>query len=75
MSPSLQVFLSGTLTFGVPLGFALRELALLRRWNGGGRRPPVPEVPPRALPPCLLAPLPPRPAAPTTARSRELETV
>ena len=35
MSPALQVALSGTLTFGVPLALAIREMLKLRR---GGRR-------------------------------------
>jgi len=66
MRPELQVFLSGCLTFGVPLVLAVRELMLLRR--GGSWRPdPAPEPQPRPLPPCLLVP--------QLTRVRELERV
>jgi hypothetical protein len=78
MRPELQVFLSGCLTFGVPLILALRELVVLRRGNGGGWRPRrVPETAPRPLPPCLLVPTAPRRPAPVenVTRTRELELV
>ncbi len=50
MSPSVQIILSGTLTFGIPLLLAARELLVLRRGGGGGswRVEPRPE-PPRPL--------------------------
>ena len=55
MRPELQVFLSGCLTFGIPLVLAFRELRLLRR--GGSWRPdPAPDPQPKPLPPCLLVP-------------------
>ena len=64
MSPEAQVLLSGTLTFGVPLGLALRELVALRRGTGGSSkpdrkpdapRPPAPQpVGTRPLPDCLI---------------------
>jgi hypothetical protein len=73
MSPTLQVVLSGTLTFGVPLVVAVRELVVTKR--GGGWRPErLPEPQPRKpLPPCLLPP--PRPNRPyaDTPRPRVLE--
>ncbi len=58
MSPETQVMLSGSLTFGVPLVLALRELVVLRRrGNGGWRRERTPEpTTPKPLPPCLLIP-------------------
>lgn len=63
MSPHVQVLLSGALTFGVPLAFAIRELIVLRRppRNDGQPPPPVPPRPPvnRPLPDCLIPkPLP-----------------
>ncbi len=82
MSPELVVVLSGTLTFGVPLVVAVREVIVTRR--GGGWRPerlPDPR-PVKPLPPCLLPPFPPVPGsrapdAPTpnapTPRRRVLE--
>ncbi len=72
MDPRMQVVLSGTLTFGVPLLLALRELLVLRRdgrgaggpgGHGPGERRPLPPRPdgqsssPR-LPACLLPPMP-----------------
>jgi hypothetical protein len=59
MSPELVVILSGTLTFGVPLVVAVREVIVTKR--GGGWRPerlPDPR-PVKPLPPCLLPPFPP----------------
>ena len=72
----LQMLLSGSLTFGVPLILALRELAVLRRGGGGWRSQPAPEGLPKPLPPCLLA-LPPKPHKPIgeTSKSRVLEPV
>ncbi len=62
MAPALQVILSGTLTFGVPLLVAVHELVFTKR--GGGWRPErLPEPrPQKPLPPCLLPP--PRPRGP-----------
>ena len=65
MNPGTQIILSGTLTFGVPLALAVRDLIALRRPFGGSWRPEPPEpVAPRptggdgsarpALPECLL---------------------
>jgi hypothetical protein len=81
MSPGIQIILSGTLTFGVPLGLAVRDLIALRRPSGGDWRPEPPEpmpVPPtgggspaqRALPACLLEAARGRPVP---ARQREVE--
>jgi hypothetical protein len=56
MRADVQAILSCSLTFGVPLVLALRELKLLRR--GGGWSPdriPDDETP-RPLPPCLFVP-------------------
>lgn len=78
MDAKWHVLLSGTLTFGVPLLLAWRELVLLRRPSGGawpGEGPKLPEsLPPRpesprALPECLqIKPAP----AKATARVPEL---
>ena len=65
MNPGTQIILSGTLTFGVPLALAVRDLITLRRPSGGSWRPEPPEPvapsPPGgggsarpALPECLL---------------------
>ncbi|HEX3346873.1 MAG TPA: hypothetical protein VHS58_02085 [Acetobacteraceae bacterium] len=82
-----QVLLSGTLTFGVPLLLAIRELLMLRRGRRGGgwpsarRRDPRPgPMPPggdpiqRPLPACLVPVLPPR-SEPAWKPVRELEEV
>ncbi len=83
MNPGTQIILSGTLTFGVPLVLAVRDLIYLRRPSGGSWRPEPPEpVAPRpagggghsrpVLPECLLI------AArgqPQTAPSKQLELV
>ena len=60
MSPEVFVVLSGTLTFGVPLAVAVREIVVTKR--GGGWRPErLPEPRPiKPLPPCLLPPERPR---------------
>ncbi len=67
MSPEVQVFLSGALTFGAPLAIAIHELLALRRPppGGSGGLPPEPPPPQKPLPDCLI----PRPMA----RTRELE--
>jgi hypothetical protein len=79
MQAATQVFLSGALTFGVPLAWAVHELFVLRRSSGGfgGRdEPPPPEPPklkpdrPKQLPECLIPKLP-----PAAVRSRVRETV
>ena len=85
MSPALQVFLSGSLTFGVPLLFALREIRVTRRgggWPGDDPRRPIKGPKPRGgdegrkpLPPCLLPPYPPLPPTDIEPVSRVLEDV
>ncbi len=79
MDAGTQVVLSGALTFGVPLLWAVRELIVVRRGNRGGWGGEPPKVPdplplqPDAhpsLPECLIPRLPRAPA-----RSRELERV
>ena len=84
MAPGIQIVLSGALTFGIPLLFAMRELRALRRpWNGPGghTRQPDPDPPPRRpgdqpalkpLPACLIPN--PQPSL-DTARSRVPERV
>lgn len=87
MTPELQVVLSGALTFGIPLLFAIHELRALRRPGpGGDGRDPSPEPPPprplptgqtrpaKPLPDCLIPKLPPRPA-PAERRARVPELV
>ena len=65
MTPGTQIILSGTLTFGVPLVLAVRDLILTRRPSGGSWDPeppkPAPPTPPgggnatqRPLPQCLI---------------------
>jgi len=65
MTPDVQILLSGTLTFGVPLALAIRDLLKNRRGSGGDGWPPQPQTPPpqpnagsppiqRALPACLI---------------------
>ncbi len=81
MRPDVQILLSGSLTFGVPLVLAVRELIVLRRNGGSGWSPPPDEAPEpgpltpqsRTLPACLLPPydLPPD----FSERARELELV
>jgi hypothetical protein len=75
MSPGLQIVLSGTLTFGVPLAVAVHELVTTKR--GGGWRPErLPEPQPRKpLPPCLIPPPRTHTPSPETSRPRELEPV
>ena len=79
MNGTAFVMLSATLTFGIPLLLALRELYELKRrdkggWDGDGSAPIVPPPPPsfghKPLPDCLIPRLPPNPA-----RMRELEEV
>jgi hypothetical protein len=50
MSPGVQIILSGTLTFGVPLALAIRDLWTLRRPSGGGGWRPEPPAPPAPKP-------------------------
>lgn len=84
MSPGMQVFLSGALTFGGPLLVAAHELIALRRGNDGFWRPDPPVVPIAPLPPtggvtgkplpaCLIPVLPPVRAVPRDAPARMLE--
>jgi hypothetical protein len=70
MDAKWHVLLSGTITFGIPLALAIRELILLRRpprgaWPGDGPRAPEPKpLPPdapRRLPECLVPKLPAHP--------------
>ena len=71
-APSTQVLLSGALTFGVPLVFAVRELLILRRRppNGGPPPPSAPKpITPKPLPDCLI----PRPMGRPMTRPRILE--
>lgn len=67
MGAKWHILLSFTLTFGVPLILALRELVILRRpqggaWPGDGPASPLPQpmppVAPRRLPECLIPKLP-----------------
>lgn len=67
MNAGVQVVLSGALTFGIPLVWALRELVVLRRPQGGswpGDEPrlpdprPLPPDAPKRLPECLIPKLP-----------------
>lgn len=61
MTPATFVLLSGTLTFGVPIVLAIRELITLtpRRRDGRDEPPPEPRLipAPTPLPNCLLPPL------------------
>lgn len=77
MDGTTFVLLSGTITFGVPLALAVRELFELKRrddggWEGDGplpsKPPPAPVTGQKPLPDCLIPRLPPRPV-----RIRELE--
>lgn len=79
MDAKWHILLSFTLTFGVPLAWALRELLMLRRpqggaWPGDGPTtpPPHPMPPdtPRSLPDCLIPKL-----SPSRPRARMPETV
>ena len=60
MAPSTFVLLSGTLTFGVPMMLAVRELFTLSPTPRGGGDEPPPEPrftpAPTPLPDCLLPP-------------------
>jgi hypothetical protein len=54
MTSATFVILSGALSFGAPIAFAVYEIVALRRRRGGGddRDPPAMPVP-RPLPDCL----------------------
>ena len=85
MSPGVQALLSGTLTLGVPLLLAIRELIVLNRDRGGpGNRgdgkdkhpDPSPDDEPALppLPPCLVPREPAaNPLAARGTRTRVLE--
>lgn len=82
MTPGTHVFLSGLLTFGVPLALAVYELIALRRPGDGPGRPdapPDPEPPPgreahpRPLPACLIEAAWTDPAAAPARDERALE--
>ena len=78
VTPEIQVVLSGTLTFGVPLLLAIHELAVLRRNPGqsGPDRTPEPFPAPRKpLPDCLIPKLTPRSGDHSPVPDRVLETV
>ncbi len=77
MDGTAFVVLSGTLTFGVPLVLAMRELLELKRRGNGGwdddrpapfKPPPPPVTGHKPLPDCLIPRLQPGPV-----RIRELE--
>jgi hypothetical protein len=51
MSPVVQVVLTSTLTFGVPLVWAVHELFLSRRPEPGSWRPDAPDIHPPPVPP------------------------
>ena len=84
MTPGAQIILSGTLTFGVPLALAVRDLIALRRGPSGGNwgpEPPQPVFPKptdgngtmrKPLPACLLEAAR---GAPGRATIRDLELV
>jgi hypothetical protein len=59
LQPYVQALLSGTLSLGVPLAFAVRELVLLRRGDGGAPRPGDPTPPPLSPAPDDDSSLPP----------------
>lgn len=73
MTPLTFVLLSGTLTFGVPLTVAIRELLTIPPSDKGGDEPPPEErfrPAPGPLPACLLPkPMP----VPERVRVRVLE--
>ena len=57
MAPSLHVALSMSLTMGIPLVWAIRELVVLRRGRGGSLRGAADATPePRPLPSGLVPP-------------------
>src|SRR3954454_14450269 len=73
LQPYVQVLLSGTLSLGVPLALAVRELVLLRRGDGGAPRSGDPTPPPLSPAPEARPPRPsprPRTTTPRCRRSR-----
>lgn len=69
MDGAAYVLLSGTLTFGVPIVLAVRQLIALKRrddshWGGDGPPPEPPKPTPKSgekpLPDCLIPKLPAR---------------
>ncbi|SDB09534.1 hypothetical protein [Belnapia rosea] len=73
MTSETFILLSGSLTFGVPIVLAIRELRGLRRGGGGHSEPAAPRPAPRPrggsgrpLPDCLIPK--PRPARPPRVR-------
>lgn len=87
MTPGTHVFLSGLLTFGVPLALAVYELIALRRSGDGPGHPDAPrhpEAPPsppgrgahsRPLPACLIEAARIDPASEAADQERVLEPV
>jgi hypothetical protein len=90
MTSGMCMLLEGTLTFGVPLGFAIRELMTLKRHPSGPDDPgddglrrgdppprPLPDSEPRrpALPACLIPNPTTLAAARTPSSERFLEPV
>lgn len=72
ISEQTFVLLSGVLTFGAPLVFAISELIVLRRPPRDDPGPPPRDFeppPPKPLPDCLI----PRPMVRPMVRQRELE--
>ncbi len=62
LQPCVQALLSGTLSLGVPLALAVRELVLLRHGEGGPPRSGDPTPPPLSPAPDDDSSLPPLPA-------------
>ena len=78
MAPATQIFLSGVLTFGVPLALAVRELVTVHRRprSGPSDDPPPPPPPPKPTPPSDIYSRPlPACLIPQRRPERVLETV